>query len=493
MLVTLLLWVTLTILHNGSARLRYTASCAALTIMIALPFLTGFMVYRTPVTASTRAGEFADISASAVATALPATGWLLVWVAVLEEWVVPIWSLGVFAFAVRLIWGTREIARLQRKGEPAEASVSSTVSRLARRMKVDRSVRVLISELIDSPSLVGWLRPVILLPAAASLHLSVDQLEAVLAHEVAHVRRRDYLVNMLQNLVETLFFYHPAVWWVSSRIRRERELCCDDLVVEVCGDAIGYARALAKLERLRAISPELAMSSTGGPLLYRIHRLTGLEKEQPPSKLPAIFALSMALLCLMWNLNWAYAEPQSRREALVPRDAIWVDTVKYGDFPVLVRALGTITTPGTAELKVAESQAHSVQNGQAAAVELRRGITIAGKVTRIDSQVVNGTVTVVVELEAPAPEFRGEPVDGIIQIRTIKNVVYIGRPAAAVSSGESTIFKVDSDGTHATRIKVRFGVQSVTSVQVLDGLQPGDRVILSDTTRYKSFERIRLE
>jgi hypothetical protein len=317
-------------------------------------------------------------------------------------------------------------------------------------------------------------------------------LESVLAHEVAHIRRRDYLVNILQNLVETLFFYQPAVWWVSSRIRRERELCCDDLVVEMCGDAIGYARALAKLERLRAISPELAISSTGGPLLYRIQRLTGVAQEQPPSKLPAIFSLSVALLCLMWNLNWASAQPQSR-EAVVHRDTIWVETVKYGDFSILVRALGTIATPRTAELKVAESQAHSVQNGQAAAVELRRGITIAGKVTRVDTSVINGTVTVVVELQAPAPEFSGEPVDGIIHIKTLKDIIYVGRPAATVSSGESTIFKVESDGTHATRIKVRFGAQSVTSAQILDGLQPGDRVILSDTTRYNSFERIRLE
>jgi HlyD family secretion protein len=195
----------------------------------------------------------------------------------------------------------------------------------------------------------------------------------------------------------------------------------------------------------------------------------------------------------MTNLEWpAYAQPQTTREAVVHRDAIWVDAVKYGDLPILVRASGTVTTPSTAELKVGESQANLVQTGQAATVELRRGIIVAGRVTRVHSYVANGTVTVVLELQAPAPEFRGEPVDGSIRVRTLKNVIYVGRPAAAPSIGESALFKVESDGSYASRVKVRFGEQSINSVQILDGLQPGDRVILSDTTSYSGFERVRL-
>lgn len=93
------------------------------------------------------------------------------------------------------------------------------VSGLARRMNIGRPVRVLISRLTDSPGVVGFLRPVILIPTATLLNLSVEPLEAVLAHELAHVRRHDYLVNLLQTLAEALFFHQPAVWWVSSRIR----------------------------------------------------------------------------------------------------------------------------------------------------------------------------------------------------------------------------------------------------------------------------------
>ena len=493
LLVALLLWVLIATLRTGSARFRYGVSCAALAIMSVLPVLTVWVVYRTPTVASAHVNPIADPDDAAALTGIPAADWLTTWVATFEAWALPIWCIGVVVFAVRLTWGTREVAKLRRAGEPVERSVSDTVARVAKRMNVARPVRVLTSKFIESPSLVGWLRPVILLPAATLLNLSVQQLESVLAHEVAHIRRHDYLVNLLQSLVETLFFYQPAVWWVSSYIRRERELCCDDLVVETCGDAVGYARALAKLERLRTISPELALSSTAGPLLYRIRRLTGTAQEHSPSKLPAIISLGLALLCLLTNLGWAaFAQQQTSREATIHRDAIWLETVKYGDMPVLVRAQGAVTTAATAELKVPQSLATLVQSGQGATLDLRRGITIGGKVARVESYVANGSVTVVMDLQAPAPEFTGQSVDGIIRIKTLKDIVYVSRPAAP-SSGESVLFKLESDGSHAARVKVRFGAQSANSVQVLEGLQPGDRVILSDTSKYNGFERIRIE
>jgi hypothetical protein len=316
----------------------------------------------------------------------------------------------------------------------------------------------------------------------------------VLAHELAHIRRHDYLINVLQTLAETLFFYQPAVWWVSSCIRNERELCCDDLVVEFCGNPVGYARALTKLERLRVMSPELALSSTAGPLLRRIQRLTGVAEEQPPSKLPAVLALSLVLACgLMTSLHWANAQPQAAHDAEVSRDAVWFDTVKYGDLPVMVRALGSMTTPNTAELKVLASLANLVQIGQDSSVDLHHGITVAGKVTRIDSNAVNERVTVAVELQSPVPEFVAQPVDGIIRIRTLHDVVFVGRPALAKADSQATLFEVESDGSHATRVRVRFGAASVNSIQILEGLQPGDHVILSDMSKYDGYDRIRLK
>ncbi len=436
-----------------------------------------------------------DISPSASPAALSPAVSLSAWIAALEAWALPVWFAGVLVFAIRLIWISRHAARLQRSGEAAGAPLMETIVRLADRMRISGPVRVAISRLTDTPSVVGWLRPVILLPAATLLSLSVEQLEAVLAHELAHIRRQDYLVNLVQAVAETLLFYHPAIWWVSSRIRHERELCCDDLVVSVCGDAIGYARALTKLERLRMIAPGLALRSTGGSLLFRIQRLTGTAHEQAPSKIPALVSLVLAFACLAINPHWASGQPQRGQEGVVSRDAIWVDTVKYGDLPIAIRAQGTIVSPTKAELKVATSQARFVQLGQAAAIDTgrSRGVTIAGRVAGIESSAAGGTVAVTIDLRSPAPELAGVSIDGTIQIRVLKDVVYAGRPVSGQPDASSTLFKLEQDGRHATRVTVEFGASSVNSIQVLKGLQPGDRVILSDMSKYDGYDRIRLE
>src|SRR5205823_6807755 len=128
------------------------------------------------------------------------------------------------------------------------------------------------SALVEVPTLVGWLWPVILLPASAISGLAPAELEAILVHELAHVRRHDYLINLLQTGVETILFYHPAIWWLSRRVRQEREHCCDDIAVSLCGDPIAYARALSTMEELRA-SPRWAIAAHGGSLIVRIRRI----------------------------------------------------------------------------------------------------------------------------------------------------------------------------------------------------------------------------
>src|SRR5581483_9185864 len=135
--------------------------------------------------------------------------------------ILPIWAFGVVVCSLRMLWACAQVAALRRRSAPAASAIQETVADLSRRLGVTGRARVLISTWTGGPSVVGWLRPVILLPAAAIAGLSSDQLEAVLAHELAHIRRHDYLVNWLQIAVETLLFYHPAVWWISSRIREE--------------------------------------------------------------------------------------------------------------------------------------------------------------------------------------------------------------------------------------------------------------------------------
>jgi hypothetical protein len=159
--------------------------------------------------------------------------------------------------------------------QPACEPWLAMARRLGSALGVRHAVRLLESTAVQVPAVVGLLRPVILLPANSLAGLLPGQLEMILAHELAHIRRHDFLVNLLQAAVETLLFYHPAVWWISRQIRVEREHCCDDLAVSVCGSPLQYARALARLEELRAEPLSLALSARGGSLLHRIRRVVG--------------------------------------------------------------------------------------------------------------------------------------------------------------------------------------------------------------------------
>ena len=147
-----------------------------------------------------------------------------------------------------------------RCGRPRRARIAATLG-------LSRRVHVVDSPLVDTPTVIGWVKPVILLPIAAFAGLSPSQVEAILAHELAHIRRHDFLVNLLQTFAETMLFYHPAVWWLSARIRTEREHCCDSVALSVCGDAVSYAEALVELESWRTVHSRLAVAATGGTLM----------------------------------------------------------------------------------------------------------------------------------------------------------------------------------------------------------------------------------
>ena len=304
-IVGLLLWAILFALRKRSANARYLASCAALAVLSLMPVLTAWRLYGRPATAISRAARAAPFSQAFMAMSAGSHSQQLVWLAWLQSWALPVWSLGVLLFSARLVLGYKHAFTMGRRGDPANDSVIGMVTRLSRAMGVHRPIRVLISSITDTPSVVGWLRPIILLPAATLMGLTPFQLEAIVAHEIGHIKRYDYLVNMIQMLAETLLFYHPAVWWTSKRIRLERELCCDDLAVRFSGNALRYARALTTLEKLRLRSPGVAMASTGGPLLYRIQRIAGVTaKDYGPSRLPAVLAIALGVLCIAFNVSW---------------------------------------------------------------------------------------------------------------------------------------------------------------------------------------------
>lgn len=206
------------------------------------------------------------------------------------------WIAGVLAMALRGGWGWLTIRRWRRHAEPIGNGWPERLRCLQQKLHLSRPVLLLRSLLVDSPVALGCLRAVILLPASCLSGLTPAQLEAVLLHELAHIRRYDYWVNLLQMLVETVLFYRPAVWWVSNRMRQEREHCCDDWVVALSGDRAGYVRALALLEALRGSRAQLALAARGGPLLLRARRLL---LPPPPARPLGGFLVGIVSLLFM--------------------------------------------------------------------------------------------------------------------------------------------------------------------------------------------------
>jgi beta-lactamase regulating signal transducer with metallopeptidase domain len=475
-----------------SANGRYVLACLALAAMGAAPLATyGVMASLEPASAARMASALPPANGAGAVPAAAAQ--LGAWQRILP-WLVIAWLGGVMVFSIRLIGGWFTAARLRRvKSWPAPGEWQQTVGRLVGRMGIAHSVRLTISSLVEAPAVVGWLRPVILMPVGALTGLPTEHVEALLAHELAHVLRRDYLVNLLQSVAEAVLFYHPAVWWLSAQIRQERELCCDDLAVAASGDVLTYASALAELESCRPAHRKTAMAANGGGLLHRIARLLG--QPQPVGHtLPGPAAAWAVIILLLAGTAAVVVGSAQEQEPTVSRDAIWTDTVKLGDMTRAVRALGLLTTPNSAELKVAESQVKDVRLGQAVTVETRGGReTFAGVVTRVRDGVTNGTVTVDVQIPGPHRAQAGADVDATIEIERLTNVLHVGRPVFGQANSEGTIYKIEPDGKQAVLVKVQFGKSSVNAIEIRSGLQPGDKVILSDTAGFDRRERINLK
>jgi beta-lactamase regulating signal transducer with metallopeptidase domain len=269
--------------RRPAARARYAVACLGLLGMALLPVVTFWSVLASAPSGVSPAPDALGESVFTGATEAALVTWVGAWLEEARPWLLSAWLCGVLVLSLRTVLAWRRAQQIAWEGtrRPGDRVMLALV-RVMERTGVSRPVLLLESAVIEVPTVVGWWRPIILLPASALTGLSVWQLEAVLAHELAHIRRHDYLVNLLQALVETALFYHPAVWWLSALIREEREHCADDVAVESCGDARLYSRTLAHLEQLRASAPALGVAANGGSLLLRIQRLLAVPERRAP-------------------------------------------------------------------------------------------------------------------------------------------------------------------------------------------------------------------
>ncbi len=314
--IAVVLAIVLARMARRSANARYVVSCASLALAMAAFVATAAGAYDpAPAATAGPSGRAAAVLVLPIVDAGAVTADALqVWSARVQRAlpaVVALWLAGVALLAARLLVSWSRVRRLVRGGvRPRRPEWEAAAARLTEALGIRRAVRLLESRAVEVPGVIGALRPVILLPASALTGLSPDEIEMLLAHELAHVRRHDYLVNLLQCLVETLFFFHPAVWWISRRVRVEREHCCDDLAVAVCGSPVQYARALTRLEELRGALP-LVAAAGGGSLLGRIRRLAGQGAETRGQAAP--WAAAFLLLTILAVVTFAPSLPSAAR------------------------------------------------------------------------------------------------------------------------------------------------------------------------------------
>ena len=325
-LVSVMLFLVLRVLRNSSARLRYFVSITALAITAALPVLTFTQlstqpesvasaavrdnsVVRKPGPEALASGEPTPIDAranpngadSAYASLSNLSKWINRNAPNLFPIAVGLWLLGVAFFALRLAGGFAQLGRYRKRaGNEVEEYWLDVLANLRTRLGMRQKVGLLSTDRLETPIAIGILRPVVLIPTSLFFQIHPSELETIIAHELIHIRRYDPLVNLAQCVIETILFYHPAVWWISSQVRREREFAADAAVLEMFdGSHVTYARALANLEEIRLTTnqhmPRYATAANGGNFMQRIQRILKIKTEESETNSASTAGLAFVL------------------------------------------------------------------------------------------------------------------------------------------------------------------------------------------------------
>lgn len=384
------------LLARRSAETRYMVALASMLLMLVMAVATFAWELRpdpTPAVFANTAATFAvpvardfpRVAAPGMMASHPDAQRITL--ASMLPWIDGLWIAGVLALSIRSLGGWWYLRRLRQSAiMQAPAAVRASFDRIRLTLGLSRAVALRVCSAIDGPMTIGTLRAIVFLPLSALTSLGPDELEVVLAHELAHVRRADFFWNILQTIAETLFFFHPAVWWISGRIRHERELCCDDMALKICPNPVTYASALYRLEEHRSRHLRLAMALDGhashSTLLMRIARILGEPMTRIPStrlrpfSLVAASAGLAALLVpaphVLASLNPAPKPPASPVVSTVVTPAVHVNTTaavtvkaKPSPYPPVETSVGTsadtaVAAEGQAQAKPeAAGQPHS--------------------------------------------------------------------------------------------------------------------------------------
>ncbi len=311
-LIAGLLALAFRFINQNNARLRYTLASLSMLLIFVLAGFT--FVLSLPAQSLPVSLGHSGINTAVIAeTSSQAFSWdwlkSLLPTQILFPILLKTWIIGICLLSLRMVINYTTALRLKKhKAFPLDEKHLAIAHNVLKRFKIKKAVLFKESRSIDSPSLIGYFKPVILLPISLMSGIPDNQLETIIAHELAHISRHDYLVQFIQGIIEILFFYHPMVWWLSSVVNTEREHICDDLAVKVCGESLTLIKALNNMESLRKKKPEFVLSFSGkkANLLHRVRRILNPVSVKHPKLerglISALFVFALSGMILFSNL-----------------------------------------------------------------------------------------------------------------------------------------------------------------------------------------------
>ncbi len=329
--IAILLGGVLLMTKSNNSRLRYILSASALFFMFGISITTFLRVYNSNSEISSllteNTPEFSlspkviDEDAASLVNSDPnIVDTIKSFFAGHMPLIVTFWLFGFLVFSLRFVGGVVHVQKLRNEGiKTLENSWIHRLRELSGKFGLNKLVQIFESSRVKSPITIGYLKPIILLPIGMISGLPQDQVEAIIIHELAHIKRYDFLINLFQTLIETIFFYHPAVWWISSTVKSERENCCDDLTLELCGGSLIYFKALYNLQQICSAENELALAAIGNKnqLFRRINRMNSHHKNTSYGFKFAAFAVLLTIIAAVSIYSTSSAKENSRNLASV--------------------------------------------------------------------------------------------------------------------------------------------------------------------------------
>jgi beta-lactamase regulating signal transducer with metallopeptidase domain len=310
LLIAVLVYISLKLFSSASSQVRYAIACSGMLLTLLASLITFGILFsqHQPETTSVYIGidqSAKNISGITVSDTFNVqVNNIVNFIDTNMFWVVSIWIAGAFLFSLRLIGGYWYISKLRNHAQTIDNAWSEKLQALADELQITKAIHLAESALINSPMVIGYLKPIVLVPLGMFNGLTTAELETIFLHELAHIKRHDYLINLIQSFIEVVFFFNPFIWILSGIVRDEREFACDDTVIRKHGNALAYAQALARLEESRISGNilALALADNKNQLLNRIKRIMerSFKPQMERNRIVPLVLLVVGLLCASW-------------------------------------------------------------------------------------------------------------------------------------------------------------------------------------------------